>query len=84
MYNIGSSPNYEPNSFGLNNANSFRFSERAAYSPYRITGLVARHKPSHPNCDFSQPGTLYRKIFCDTHKKNTIANIAGSMKGVPR
>ena len=49
-----------------------------------MTGLVARHKPNHPNCDFSQPGSLFRKVMCPTMKQHTIANIAGSMKGVPR
>jgi len=46
--------------------------------------LVARHKPNHPNCDFSQPGTLYRKVFCDYMRNTTINTIAGSMKGVAR
>jgi len=53
-------------------------------APYKVTGLVARHKPNHPNCDFSQPGTLFRKVFCDTMRARTIKNLAGSMKGVPR
>jgi len=45
---------------------------------------VARHRPNHPNCDFSQPGTLFRKVMCDQMRKNTISNLAGSMGGVSR
>lgn len=81
--NGGSGPNYEPNSFNNGN-NTFTFNEEARYSPYRVTGLVARHKPNHPNCDFSQPGVLFRRVMCETMKKNTISNTAGTMKGVSR
>lgn len=49
-----------------------------------MTGLVARHRPNHPNCDFAQAGTLFRKVFCDQGRKNAITNIYGSMAGVPR
>jgi len=49
-----------------------------------VTGLVARHKPNHPNCDFQQPGTLFRKVMNDTMKRNTINNVAKHMGGVPR
>ena len=82
--NGGNTPNYEPNSLGPNKANFFSFNQEARYEPYRVTGLVARHKPNHPNCDFAQPGALYRKVMCDVGKQNTIVNIVGSMKGVPR
>ena len=49
-----------------------------------MTGLVARHKPAHPNCDFSQPGTLFRKVFDSTMRDHTVHTIAGAMKGVRR
>ena len=49
-----------------------------------MTGLVARHKPNHPNCDFSQPGTLYRKVFDNTMREHTVKTIAGAMNGVSR
>lgn len=49
-----------------------------------MTGLVARHKPNHPNCDFSQPGTLFRKVFDDVMREHTIRNIAVAMKPVSR
>lgn len=81
--NGGSGPNYEPNSFN-NGKNTFMFNSEARYEPYKVTGLVARHKPNHPNCDFSQPGTLFRKVMCNTMKEHTIRNVACSMKGVSR
>jgi catalase len=46
--NQGSSINYEPNSMGLNRSNTFFFNRDFRYEPYRITGLVARHRPNHP------------------------------------
>ena len=49
-----------------------------------MTGLVARHKPGHPNCDFAQPGTLFRKVFDNTMREHTFSNVAGAMKGVRR
>ena len=39
------------------------FNRDHRYEPYRITGLVARHRPNHPNDDFTQPGILFRKIM---------------------
>jgi catalase len=46
--------------------------------------LVAKHKPNHPNCDFAQSGSLYRKVFCDYMRGCTVKTLAGSMQGVPR
>lgn len=67
-----------------NGSNTFMFNKEARYEPYKVTGLVARHKPNHPNCDFSQPGTLFRKVMSPEMRQHTIQNLAGSMKGVPR
>lgn len=81
---IGSSPNYEPNSFNKG-GNTFTFNSEARYEPYKVTGLVARHKPNHPNCDFSQPGTLYRKVFDNVMRDHTVRNIVAHMgKSLPR
>lgn len=49
-----------------------------------MTGLVARHRPNHPNCDFTQPGNLFRKVFCEQQRKEIVQNVSGHMKGVPR
>lgn len=62
----------------------FSFSEDARYSPYRVTGLVGRHRPNHPNCDFQQPGILFRQVVDSTMREHMINNIAGHMKDVPR
>lgn len=45
---------------------------------------MARHKPNHPNCDFSQAGTLFRKVFDGEMRDHTVATVAGAMKGVSR
>lgn len=82
--NGGGGPNYEPNTMFEGNSNTFKFNSEARYEPYRVTGLVARHKPAHPNCDFSQPGTLYRKVFDDNMKKNTVGNLVAHMSGVDK
>lgn len=64
------------------NSNTFAYNTEARYEPYRVTGLVARHRPAHPNCDFAQPGILFRKVMCDTMKQNTIGNIVAHMSNV--
>ena len=78
----GSAPNYEPNSFL--GKNTFSFNADARYQPYRVTGLVQRHKPNHPNCDFAQPGALFRKVHNDQQRQNNIKNTAEHMRPVPR
>jgi catalase len=65
--NQGNKKNYYPNSF-----KTFSFSEDARYSPYRVTGLVGRHRPNHPNCDFKQPGVLFRTVVDDAQRKHMI------------
>jgi len=80
--NRGSELNYEPNS--QTGTNTFGFNKEARYEPYRVTGLVARHKPNHPNCDFKQPGNLFRKVLKEESRKNSIKNTAEHMRPVPR
>lgn len=41
-------------------------------------------RPGTPDNDYAQPGTLFRKVFCDQMRKNTISNLSGAMKGVRR
>lgn len=82
--NHGSAPNYEPNSMAPGRSNTFIFNKDARYEPYRMTGLVARHRPNHPNDDFTQPGILFREVMNDEAKKNTIKNAADHMSSVPR
>ena len=80
--NLGSEINYEPNS--QTGTNTFGFNKDSRYEPYRITGLVARHRPNHPNCDFKQAGNLFRKVHCDNARKAQIKNTAEHMRPVPR
>lgn len=51
------------------------------YSNFKVRGLAARYKPAHPNCDFSQPGELYRKVMKDQDRSNLISNLVGAIKG---
>lgn len=81
--NQGSAPNYEPNSMGPNRTNTFLFNKDARYEPYRVTGLVARHRPNHPNDDFTQPGILFRKVMNEEARKSTIKNLADHISPVP-
>lgn len=69
---------------GSNRTNTFLFNKDARYEPYRVTGLVARHKPNHPNDDFTQPGILFRKVMDEPARQATIKNLADHMKTVPR
>ena len=82
--NQGSAPNYEPNSMGPAKQNTFLFNKDARYEPYRVTGLVARHRPNHPNDDFSQPGILFRKVMDQAAREATIKNVAEHMRPVAR
>ena len=74
-FNIGSAPNYEPNSMNQGK-NTFHFNSEAKYEPYRVTGLVARHKSNHPNCDFKQAGNLFRVVFGEKERQASIKNTA--------
>lgn len=79
VVNKGSGPNYEPNSFsGPVENKSF------ALSSFRVSGLVQRYRPAHPNCDFAQPGALFRKVMSPQDRTNLINNIVGHLKGANR
>ena len=47
-----------------------------------VQGLVAKVRPFHPEDDFSQPGTLFRKVFDDYMRTATINNLAGHLMTV--
>lgn len=49
-----------------------------------MTGLVARVRPGTPDNDFIQPGTLFRNVFDDQMRINTIGNLVSAIKGVRR
>ena len=39
-----------------------------------------RYKLNHPNCDFAQPGTLFRKVMNNQARQHLIKNITGHLK----
>ena len=81
--NISTGPNYEPNTAN-NGRNTFTFNEEARYKPYVVQGMVAKVRPSHPEEDFAQPGTLFRKVLDETMRAHTIENLANHLKTVRR
>lgn len=56
----------------------------AQQTQYRITGLVGRFKPSHPNCDFQQAGNLFRTVMKPEERQRLISNIHGHLKNANR
>lgn len=77
--NQGSRPNYNPNSFQplVNN-------KVYASSAFPVSGLAMRYIPNHPNCDFAQPGSLYRAVFNQQARDNLVNNVSGALKGANR
>jgi catalase len=76
--NGGSSPNYEPNSFGGPTQDA-RYVER----PKPITGTVARHNHRDESDYYTQPGNLYRLMKAE-EKERLIGNICASLSKAPR
>jgi catalase len=76
--NGGSSPNYEPNSFGGPTEDP-RYIER----PKPISGTVARHSHRDESDHYTQAGNLFRLMKPD-EKDRLISNISGSLSQAPR
>merc|ERR1712086_220561 len=79
--NRGSAKNYEPNSYGQNQATGNKAHEQTAWP---LRGLAARYKPSHPNDDFAQAGSLFSKVMTEEHRTNLISNLSGALKNVKK
>jgi catalase len=77
--NQGNRPNYEPNTLG-----SHREEKSVANAPFKVTGMVQRYTPRHPNDDFAQPGALFRKVMKDVDRDHLIENITGHLKNARR
>ncbi|KAM3127004.1 hypothetical protein pb186bvf_020883 [Paramecium bursaria] len=77
--NQGNRPNYEPNSF-----QPLTVIPESKTSQFRVTGLIGRYKPAHPNDDFAQPGALFRKVMNDQQRTNLIDNVVGHLKNAKR
>lgn len=74
--NQGGGPNYEPNSLGgPTEDKSYKWSQ------FKVDGLIGRHdhKNNHPNDDYEQPRTLFRKVFSETDRNHLIENISGDL-----
>ncbi len=77
--NGGSTPNYEPNTFGGPMADSV-YKE----PPLRISGDADRYEQKRGvDDDYVQPGNLYRLLPAD-EKARLIENVVGSLKNVPK
>jgi catalase len=76
--NGGSSPNYEPNSFGGPTEDP-RYIER----PKPVAGTVARHSHRDESDHYTQAGNLFRLMKPD-EKERLISNISGSLSQAPR
>ena len=77
--NKGSQGNYEPNSFSGPVEDPTK-----RWASQTLVGQTGRFKHPHPNDDYEQPRTLFRKVFSETDRQHLIENIVGSMKNVRR
>jgi len=72
--NAGGAPNYYPNSFGGPTPDP-----KADEPPFEVKGMAKRQPYTHPNDDFVQAGTLYRKVMTDEDRSNLIGNIVSHL-----
>jgi catalase len=77
--NSGGSPNYYPNSFGGPEPNP-----KTGEPPFKVSGISARHRYTHPNDDFVQTGALYSKVMTDTDREHLIGNIVSHLGGAQK
>ncbi|MBI5250289.1 MAG: catalase [Desulfomonile tiedjei] len=73
-YNGEGGPNYWPNSFGGPSPDP-----GAAELPLSLSGEAGRYPYRHPNDDFAQAGTLFRKVMNDTDRDHLIGNIVSHL-----
>jgi catalase len=77
--NGGGGPNYYPNSFGGPEPNP-----KTGEPPFEVSGKAARQKYVHPNDDFVQPGTLYKKVMNDMDREHLTGNIVSHLGGAQK
>jgi len=70
----GGGPNYWPNSVGGPEPDP-----KAAEPPFELSGDAGRFPFKHPNDDFVQAGTLYRKVMTDQDRENLVGNIVSHL-----
>jgi catalase len=66
----GGGPNYWPNSVGGPEPDP-----KSGEPHFELSGDAGRHPFTHPNDDFVQAGTLYRKVMSDQDRDNLVGNI---------
>ena len=54
------------------------------WSAYTVTGQAGRYHHSHPNTDFEQPRTLFKKVMSETDRQHLIENLSGALSGARR
>jgi len=72
--NAGGGPNYWPNSFGGPEADP-----KTGEPPFNLSGKADRYPFKHPNDDFVQAGTLFRKVMSDQDRDHLVGNIVGHL-----
>jgi catalase len=77
--NFGGSPNYYPNSLGGPEPRP-----EMAEPSFVVSGQAARQKYVHPNDDFVQAGTLYKKVMTDADRDHLVGNIVDHLGGAQK
>ena len=72
-------PNYWPNSFG-----GPAPQPAAGEPPFELSGQAGRHPFTHPNDDFVQAGTLYRRVMTDMDREHLVGNIVDHLGGAQK
>jgi catalase len=70
----GDGPNYFPNSFGGPEPDP-----KTGEPHFDLSGQAGRYPFKHPNDDFVQAGTLYRKVMSDQDRDNLVGNIVAHL-----
>jgi catalase len=70
----GGGPNYWPNSVGGPEPDP-----KAGEPHFELSGDAGRFPFKHPNDDFVQAGTLYRKVMTDQDRENLVGNIVSHL-----
>jgi len=77
--NAAGAPNYYPNSFGGPTPQP-----EATQPALKVSGKTGRHRYSHPNDDFVQPGELYRRVMSEQDRTHLIGNIVDHLGGAKK
>merc|ERR1712054_573354 len=75
--NGGSSPNYEPNSFG----GPYQVGKPASICAFEVQQFAKKYPQTITEHDFIQTGNFYRNVLSDEEKTRLVENIADHLKG---